>query len=154
MAEISEDLRSTHRRIWTIGLSFCLLLPLLLLGLAEEGFLPPGTYPVEGVYQQVGYTFTGLVFLVAAWVAWRRGQVLKAFRTQAPAERPRILVRETLLYAVLAGTSALWGALYWVLVGWNAFRHVLAFLFLTPAMFLFFVPGLDIWVRALKEETP
>lgn len=154
MSEVPEELRVIHRRTWFAGLALCLFGPLLLLALVTRGLIPPGSHAVEGIYQQVGYTFTGLVFLAAAWVAWRKARVLATFRAQLPGNRPRFLVRETLLCTALSGLSALWGTLYWMLVGWNAFRHVLAFLLLTPAMFLFFVPGLNTWVRALQEETP
>jgi hypothetical protein len=154
MSEVPEELRAIHRRIWIAGLVLCLLGPLILLGLVSQGLVPPGSHAVEDIYQQVGYTFTGLVFLAAAWMAWRKGRVLATFRAQLPGNRPRFLVRETLFYTALSGSSSLWGTLYWMLVGWNAFRHVVAFLLITPALFLFFVPSLGTWVRALQEETP
>lgn len=134
-----------------VGLAACLSGPLLILGLAAAGVLAPGVNPVTGIYQQVGYTFTGLVFLAAAWAAWRRGRVLKAFGEVSAKVWPGILRREALLAAALSLTSALWGALYWGLVGWNALRHALAFLFLPPVMFLCLMPGLQVWARAQKE---
>jgi hypothetical protein len=129
----------------------CVAGPLAVLGLAAAGVLAPGGNPVAGIYQQVGYTFTGLVFLTGAWSAWRRGRVLKAFGQVPAGARPEILRREALLAVALALTSNLWGALYWTLVGWNALRHVLAFLALPPVMFLCFMPGLHVWARAQKE---
>lgn len=154
MADVPEDLRAVHRKARAVGLACCIAGPLVLLGLAATGVLAPGTNAVAGLSQQVGYTFTGLVFLAAAWMTWRKGRILRSFGSLAPGVQPRILLRESLLYTALSATSALWGTLYWMLVGWNAIRHVLAFLLLTPAMFLFLVPDLGTWVRALKEDAP
>lgn len=151
MVEIPEALREAHRRARVAGLAACVAGPLLVLALAAAGVLAPGGNPVAGIYQQVGYTFTGLVFLAAAWAAWRRSRVLKAFGQVPAGARPEILRREALLAVALSLTSALWGALYWMLVGWNALRHALAFLFLSPVMFLCFMPGLHVWARSQKE---
>ena len=154
MDESLEGLRTLHRRVWVPGLVLCVLGPLVLLGLAGGGLIPPGANAATGLYQQAGYSFTGLVFLAAAWMSWRKRQVQKAFRAQPPGLRSRVMVRETLLFTALSGSSALWGTLYWIMVGWNAYQHVLTFILLTPAMFLLFVPRLDTWALALKEETP
>lgn len=151
MVEIPDALRETHRRARAAGLAACVAGPLAALGLAAAGVLTPGGNPVAGIYQQVGYTFTGLVFLAAAWSAWRRGRVLKAFGQVPAGARPEILRREALLAVALSLTSALWGVLYWRMVGWSALRHALAFLCLPPVMFLCFMPGLQVWVRAQKE---
>jgi hypothetical protein len=151
VVEIPEALREAHRKARAAGLAACVAGPLLVLGLAAAGVLTPGGNPVAGTYQQVGYTFTGLVFLAATWATWRRGRVLKAFGRVPAVARPGILRREALLAAALSLTSALWGALYWGLVGWNALRHALAFLFLPPVMFLCLMPGLQVWARAQKE---
>lgn len=151
MVEIPEALREAHRRARAAGLAACVAGPLLILGLAAGGVLAPGGNPVSGAYQQVGYTFTGLVFLAAAWAAGRRGRVLKAFGGVPAEARPGILRREAALAVALSLTSALWGALYWTLVGWNALRHALAFLLLPPVMFLCFMPGLHVWARSQKE---
>ncbi|HEX9009933.1 MAG TPA: hypothetical protein VF804_06160 [Holophagaceae bacterium] len=151
MAEIPGAWREVHRTARGAGFVACLIGPLLVLGLAAAGVLAPGGNPVAGVYQQVGYTFTGLVFLAAAWATWRRGRVLKAFGNVPAAARAGILRREALVAASISLTSALWGALYWAMVGWNAVRHALAFLFLTPVMFLCFMPGLQVWTRFQKE---
>lgn len=151
MVEIPDALRETHRRARAAGLAACAAGPLAVLGLAATGVLAPGGNPVAGIYQQVGYTFTGLVFLAAAWSAWRRGRMLKAFGDVPAEARSEMLRRETLLAVALSLTSALWGVLYWRMVGWNGFRHALAFLSLPPVMFLSFMPGLQVWARAQKE---
>lgn len=151
MGEIREAWRGTHRRVRGIGLGACLAAALLSLGLGAVGVVPPGANAVEGVYQQTGYTFTGLVFLTGAWAVRRRRLVLGAFAGAEPAERERLLRREAVLSAVLGGTSILWGILYWRMVGWNGLRHSLAFLVLAPVMFLWFMPGQEAWARTQKE---
>ena len=151
MPDAQGALRGAHRKAWGAGLTACLAAPLLVLALAAGGVLAPGGNPVEGLYQQLGYTFTGLVFLSAAWAAWHRGRILKTFGGLPAAQRPGFLRREALRFAALAATSALWGALYWRMVGWQALRHALTFLLLTPVMFLCFMPGLQVWARAQKE---
>lgn len=151
MVDIPRTLREVHRKAWGTGLAVCLIAPLLVLGLVAAGVLAPGKNPVEGAYQQVGYTFTGLVFLGSAWGAFRRARVLKAFAKAAAAERPGILQREALVDGALALTSTVWGVFYWMLVGQSALRHALTFVMLTPVMFLCLMPGLQVWAGAQKE---
>lgn len=151
MAEPLDLLAPAYRTARLIGWTICGAWPLILAGLVLAGVIPPGNHPVEGVYQQVGYTFTGLVFLSAAWVAWRKEKVLRGFRRVAPAIRLRLLQREILLYAALFEFSCLWGVLYWMLIGRGALRYVLAFMALTPIMFYILVPRLPAWIQAQEE---
>lgn len=151
MAEAEETWQEVHRRARGAGLAACGATALLAAGLGAAGILAPGTHAVAGVYEQAGYTFTGLVFLAAAWAAWHRGRILQAFAAAPLPERIRLLRREALAGALLAGTSVLWGLLYWRMVGWNAIRHSLAFLALAPVLFLWFMPGSRTWAR---KEVP
>lgn len=141
-----------YRRARAAGLVICVAWPLLLMALVATGAVRPGTAPMEGPARQIGYTFTGLVFLSAAWVTWRSGKVLKGFRDLAPALRPRVILRESLVYAAVFETSSLWGLLYWMMVGTAAARYVGTFMALTPLMFLFFVPRFYAWKLALERE--
>ena len=147
-------LEASARRGWWVGFLVCLGGPVLILLSAWAGWIPPGSQPVEGVYQQVGYTFTGLVFLASAYLVWRKGHALRAFPAQAEGRQAGFVLRETLVYSALCASSALWGVLYWRLVGWHAFRHALTFLLLTPVLFLLFVPRLGAWTHPPTEDTP
>ncbi|HJW10034.1 MAG TPA: hypothetical protein VJ483_10390 [Holophagaceae bacterium] len=147
-----EAIRPAYQRARLVGLVLCVAWPLFLMVLVGAEAVKPGTAPVEGAARQIGYTFTALTFLIAAFVTWRSGRVLKGFKALAPEERPRTVLRESLVYAVLFELSCLWGLLYWMLVGRNAFQHVLTFMALTPLMFFLFVPRLDAWKLALERE--
>ena len=141
-----------YRQARVVGLFICVAWPLLLMVLVATGVVKPGTAPMTGAALQIGYTFTGLVFLSAAWVTWRSGQILKGFRDLAPERRGRVLFRESLIYSALFELSCLWGLLYWMMVGQAAARYVGAFMALTPIMFLFFVPRFPAWKLALERE--
>jgi pimeloyl-ACP methyl ester carboxylesterase len=145
-----EALRSAHRRGHLLGLALCLGTPALIAGLVLSGAVPPGRELAEGVYRQVGYLLTGLVFLSAAWVWWRSGRVLGEFRDIPEGERPATVIRESLLYAATFEVSSLCGLVYWTLVGTHGGRHTWGFILLTPVLFLAFVPRYDRWVRQLE----
>ena len=144
-----DAIRAAHRRAWSLGLGLCLGTPGVLAVLLLLKVVPAGSQPVEGPVLQVGYLFTGLVFLSAAWVLWRSGQVLRGFGTVAEAQRPLVVLRECLLYAAVLDLSSLCGLLYWALVGSHAGRHAWGFVLLTPALFLALVPREGRWRKAL-----
>lgn len=147
-----KALLPAYRQARVAGLIICVAWPLLLMGMVATGRVRPGTAPLEGPAKQIGYTFTALVFLSAAWVTWRSGKVLKNFRDLAPELRPRVVMRESLIYAAIFETSSLWGLLYWMMAGQNAARYVGTFMALTPIMFFFFVPRFHAWKLALERE--
>ena len=147
-----KALQPAYRQARVVGLFICVAWPLLLMVLVATGAVQPGTAPMTGPARQIGYTFTGLVFLSAMWVTWRSGKVLKGFRDLEPERRPRVVWRESLVYAALFELSSLWGLLYWMMVGQAAARYVGAFMALTPIMFLFFVPRFHAWKLALERE--
>lgn len=149
MTGLPDPLRTAHRRAYFLGLALCGGTPAVVALLLLSGVIPPGTQPPEGLPQQVGYLFTGLVFLSAAWVLWRSGQVLRGFGTVAEAQRPLVVLRECLLYAAVLDLSSLCGLLYWALVGSHAGRHAWGFVLLTPALFLALVPREGRWRKAL-----
>ena len=140
-----------YRRARVAGLIICVAWPLLLMAMVATGGVRPGTAPLEGPAKQIGYTLTALVCLSAAWVTWRSGRVLKSFRDLAPELRPRVVLRESLIYAAIFETSSLWGLLYWMMVGTAAARFVGTFMALTPIMFFFFVPRFYVWKLALER---
>ena len=112
--------------------------------------MPPGREASEGLYQQVGYLLTGLVFLSAAWVWWRSGRVLGEFRKVPEGKRPAMVIRESLLYAAAFEVSSLCGLVYWMLVGSHGARHAWGFILLTPVLFLALVPRYDRWAKQLE----
>jgi hypothetical protein len=126
----------------------CLGTPVLIAALMLSGLVPPGAERPEGPVLQVGHAFTGLVFLASAWVLWRRGAVLRGFREVPASRQPRVLLRESLLYAALFELSSLYGLAYWLLAGQHARRHALGFVLLAPFLFLAFVPRLGRWAEA------
>lgn len=158
MTQLSDDapelkpILSAYRRARLVGLFICVAWPLLLMAMVATGAVRGGTAPLEGPAKQIGYTFTGLVLLSVTWVTWRSGKILKEFRDLAPDERPRVVMRESLIYSAIFETSCLWGLLYWMMVGASAARYVGTFMALTPIMFFFFVPRFYAWKLALERE--
>ena len=144
-------LDKAFRLAYPAGLVICLAWPLalqLMLGTAiRTGGAPPG-----GVVRDLGYTFTGLTFACAFFVTWRWGRIRAGFRTLAADRRPRVLVRETLLYSALFELSSLFGLLYYALGGPQAERFARGFIALTTIMFFVFVPRLQAWRDAAEEE--
>jgi hypothetical protein len=145
-----DALRSAHRMTYALGLALCFGTPGLIAVLLLSGVVPPGTEAPEGVYQQLGYLFTGLVFLSAAWAWWRSGRVLREFKTLPQPQRPTVILREGLLYAAVFESSSLYGLVYWILVGSHATRHVWGFILLTPVLFLALVPRYERWAKSLE----
>lgn len=150
MSSVVNPLASAARIAYGLGLAICFGTPGVIAMLLLSGAIAPGTQMPEGLVQQVGYLFTGLVFLAAAWVWWRRGGLLRSFK-QLPTDRqPAMVIRETILYAAAFEASSLCGLVYWTLVGAHAARHVWGFVLLTPILFLALVPRPDHWARALE----
>ncbi len=147
----AETLRSAHRMAYGLGLVLCFGTPGLIAVLLRSGMIPPGTQVPEGVFQQIGYLFTGLVLLTAAWVWGRSGRVLRTFKAFPEAQRRAVILREGLLYAAVLETSSLCGLVYWILVGDHAVRHVWGFILLTPMLYLALVPRYDRWAKALES---
>ncbi len=144
----APTLRSAHRTAYALGLALCLGTPGLIGVLLRSGLVPPGTQAPEGIFQQIGYLFTGLVFLTAAWVWGRSGRVLRSFSLLPETRRPAVILREGLLYAGALETSSLCGLVYWILVGEHAARHVWGFILLTPLFYLALMPRYDRWAKA------
>jgi hypothetical protein len=148
---LTDDLRTRHRQAYGLGLGLCLGTPALIAALLLSGAIPPGTQVPEGIYQDLGYLFTGLVFLSAAWVWWRSGRALRAFKTLPEPQWAAFVLTEILLYAAAFEASSLLGLIYWVLVGSHAARHAWGFIVLTPVLFAAMVPRLDRWEKALES---
>jgi hypothetical protein len=139
-----------HRRAYGLGLVLCLGTPGLIAVLLRSGVVPPGIQAPEGIFQQIGYLFSGLVFLTAAWVWGRSGRVLRTFKLIPDLRRPTVVLREGLLYAATLETSSLCGLVYWLLVGEHGARHVWGFILLTPLLYLALMPRYERWARALE----
>jgi hypothetical protein len=147
----ANTLRSAHRTAYGLGLVLCFGTPGLIAVLLRSGVVPPGTQVPEGLFQQIGYLLTGLVFLTAAWVWWRSGRVLRDFKGYSEARRPTLILQEGLLYAGVLETSSLCGLVYWILVGDHGARHAWGFILLTPVLYLALMPRYDRWVKALES---
>jgi len=137
-----------------MGLALCLGTPALIAMLILTGAVPPGTQAPVGLFEQLGYLFTGMVFLASSWSWWRLGQVLRGFKALPEVQRAPVLLRECLLAAAASEGSSLLGLVYWCLVGTHATRHVWGFILLTPLLFLALVPRWERWVRALDMDSP
>lgn len=147
---MNEALRTAHRLGHRGGLVLCLTSAALAAGLILSGAVPPGAATPGGLQQEVGYLLTGLVFLAAAWVWWRSGRALEAFRGLPEARRPATLLRECLMYSAALLVSSFCGLAYWALVGRSGTRHVWGFILLGPVLFLALAPRYDRWVRPLE----
>ncbi|MDP1832397.1 MAG: hypothetical protein Q8K67_10095 [Geothrix sp.] len=146
----ADPLRSAHRTAYGLGLALCLGTPGGIAVLLLMGVVPPGTQAPEGVHQQLGYLFTGLVFLSAAWVWGRSGRVLRGFKALPGTRRSFVILRESLLYAAAFEFSSLFGLVYWSLVGGHAARHAWGFILMTPLLFATLVPRFGRWAKALE----
>ena len=150
MTSSTEAIRRAHRLAWTLGLGLCFGTPCVMAALILLKVVPAGVQPPEGPTLQVGYLFTGIVFLSAAWIWWRTGQTLLGFKDLSEVRRPTVVLRECLLGAAVFELSSLLGLGYWLLVGASAPRHAWGFILLTPVLFLGLVPRLDRWLKALE----
>jgi hypothetical protein len=135
-----------------LGLVLCLAWPLVLMAMITVGTIAPGTLRAEGWVQQVGYTFTGLSLVAAAYVTWRTGGLMTEFKALPEAERPRTAFRSSLGFSILFLLSSIYGLAYWRLAGRNAFQHVMIFVALSPVMFILFAPRLHHWLDALEAS--
>ena len=151
MNESSDALRAAHRLAYGLGLGLCLGTSGLITLLLRTGVLPPGTEAPVGTYLQLGYLFTGIVFLSATWVWWRRAQSLRGLKDLPEAQRPARIFHECLLYAAVFEASCLCGLIYWLLVGAQASRHAWGFILMTPLLFLTLVPSYRRWEQALVD---
>lgn len=150
MSDVSEALDAFSPRAYRAGLLLALGLPAATALLAFTGIVPPGDHRPDGPLLSLGHTFTGLVFLASTWSLWRRGRTLAAFPRVPEARQAGLVVRETLLCAVLAASSSLYGLIYWALVGRHALRHVVGFMVLTPILFLALATRPGTWRKALE----
>ena len=146
------DPPQVRRRAWGCGLAAALAVPCILVLLATGGLCPPGRLPVEGAPQQLGYSFTGLTFLAAAWLAWRRMRGTSPAGSRDDTAQVAAYRGEIRTVLLVSASTALWGCLYWHMVGWHGARHALTFLVLTPAMYLCFAPRP--YRRASRQEVP
>jgi len=151
VTDLTPSLRSVHRSAYGLGLALCFGAPGLIAVLLGSGVVPPGAQVPEGLFQQIGYLFTGLVFLTGAWVWWRSGKTLREFKALQACRRPAVILREGVIYAVVLETSSLCGLVYWILVGEHAARHAWGFVLLTPILFLALMPRYDRWAKALED---
>jgi len=146
----SAALDTAAQTAQVLGLALGFGSPLIVAGLMFSGAIPAGQFwPLETT-RQVGYLFTGLVLLAAAWSNWRSGQVLAGFKNLQAGQWAPVLLRETLIYAVLSELSCILGLVYWVVAGVTAARHAWGFVLLTPLLSLAIVPRKARWKQALE----
>lgn len=146
-----SSLHRAYRWSYLAGLMLCVFWP-LMLQLMFTRFITGGQNPPDGVVRQLGYTFTGLVLLSAAFVTWRSGKIRQGFQTTDPSQRPQKMAREILLYSAIFELSCFFGLAYWAMAGVPAIRFARSFIVLTSIMFFFFVPRFDAWRRAAEGE--
>lgn len=145
------DLARAFRPAYGAGLVLSVGWPLALQVLLGT-VLRPGSGPGGEMARQLGYTFTGLVCAAALFMARRWHRVRAGFAALPPAQRPRALAREILVYAALCASTTLFGLAAYALGGPLAERHARGFLALGPVMFFLFVPRLQAWRHAANEE--
>jgi hypothetical protein len=144
-------LAKAFRLGYGLGLAICVAWPLALQLMLGTTILAGAASP-DGAVRELGYSFTGLTFASALFVTWRWGKVRRTLPQVPEAQRPRLVVRETLLYAAILELSSLYGLAYYALGGLPRFAR--AFIALTTIMFFIFVPRLQAWREAAGEETP
>ena len=136
------------RPAYMTGLALCLGLPTLAALLLLTGAIPAGNQPLEGLVQQVGYQFTGLVFLAAAIVFGRPARAFQRVAELSVEERPAAVRRECLLVAAILQVGVLCGLAYWAMVGLHVPRHAWGFLLTTPMLYVALVPRPARWAKA------
>lgn len=144
--ETSPEIRSLHHaRRWpyAFGLLVCVLWPLALeIGLTH---LPQGEPSDPTTVQTIGHTFTGLIFLAAAYIFWRKGRAREALANRAPSAKCASLRRETLVASAVFGACSLLGLLYYGVAGAQGERHARSYIAAVPIMFFAFTPRLRSW---------
>nr|WP_320133815.1 hypothetical protein [uncultured Holophaga sp.] len=149
MTESSDttEERATLKRAallpYALGLALCVAWPLALeIFLTRLPIAPPSS---SQVVESTGHTFTGLVFLAAAYIFWRRRRARGKLSDQSPRARCQSLKRELLVATLIFGACSLLGPLYFVLAGRPGLRHARSFIATVPIMFLAFSPRLSSW---------
>jgi hypothetical protein len=145
----SRELDGAYRLALVASAALGIGTPLLFSVLLISKVIPPGNLLTAELVLQVGYLFTGLVFLAAAWSFWRSGVALSEFHKADPTLRAGILLRHGILHAGLSELSCLLGVTYWVLAGAVAGRHCWGFILLTPLLTAGGVPWKARWKQAL-----
>ena len=136
------------RTAYGAGLALALGGSALAAVLMLSGGVPPGSQRPEGTLLQLGYLFTGTVFLAAALVAGRMGRSRRALAGLSPEARGAEVRRACLGAALLCQVGALCGLAYWALAGAHAGRHAWGFVATTPLLYLALVPRPGRWLRA------
>lgn len=136
------------RAAYGTGLALALGGSALAAVLMLSGGVPAGLQRPEGTLQQLGYLFTGTVFLAAALVWGRLGRSRRALAGLAPEARAAAVRRACLGAALLCQAGALCGLAYWSLVGAHAGRHAWGFVATTPLLYLALVPRPARWIQA------
>jgi len=144
-------LEKGFRLAYPAGLVLCVAWPLALQVMLGRA-IRPSPDPPSGMVQDLGYTFSALTFASAWFVARRWSRVRDSFRTVAAPRRGRVLARETLAYSLLFVCSSLFGLAYYALGGPHPERYARGFIALTTVMFFVFVPRLQAWRKAAREE--
>jgi hypothetical protein len=129
------------------GVLLCIVWPLTVQGLLPF-LLHPGRLGPSPLAEELGFTFTGLVFLSALFVHGRSRKVRAGLAVRAAGRHTRVMAVEILLYSAIFELSVLLGLLYYALGGPQAERYARSFIALAPVMFLVFVPRLGAWQRA------
>lgn len=136
------------RPAYGLGLAVALAGSGLASLLMATGLVRPGTQAPEGTILQLGYLFTGTVFLAAVLVAGRMGRARRALPGLGAEGQLRTVRRACLGAAALCQAGALCGLAYWALVGAQAGRHAWGFVATTPLLFLALVPRPARWAKA------
>lgn len=130
-----------------VGVLLCIVWPLTVQGLLRF-LLHPGRLGPSPLAEELGFTFTGLVFLSALFVHGRSRKVRAGLAAKAADRHTRVMAVEILLYSTIFELSVLFGLLYYALGGPQAERYARSFIALAMVMFLVFVPRLGAWQRA------
>jgi len=140
----TSTLRRAHRGPYLLGLALCVLWPALLELLL--GRLPQGEPSSPDVIQSVGHTFTGIIFLAAAYIFWRKRRAKAALGEQDPSAHAASLRRETYMASILFAVCSLLGPLYFGMAGSPGMRHARSYIAAVPILFFAFAPRVSSWV--------
>ena len=144
----SPAFRRAYSLAYGLGTLLCVVWPLVLQGVLGT-ILPPGSLGMQGLAEELGYTFTGLVVLGVLFVRWRFGRIRTGFAALDESRQVKVMTLEILLYAAIFELSALFGLVYYGMGGPE--RYARSFIGLATAMFLVFVPRMAAWRQASQK---
>jgi len=138
-AALPTPFRRAYSRAYGLGAAFCVALPLIVQVLLRR-LVRQGSFGLEALAQELGYTFTGLTALALLVAIRLSGRTKAEIAGLGEPEQPRKIFRRVLLLSALLGSGTLFGLVTFGLGGPGSERYARTFLALPVVLFLAVVP--------------